>query len=185
MGILKRYFFTIAALVTGLFLLAGRTSAEPSREYDLKAVFLYNFASFVDWPDSAFAGPQAPFVVGILGQDPFGPVLDEVVAGERVRDRPLVLRRFSRVEEVRGCHILFVAPSERRQVNDVLSRLKEAPVLTVADFPGFTEVGGGIGFRTEENRLKIDVNAAVLRAAGLTVSSKLLKVARVIGDPHP
>ena len=181
----SRYVSTLLAFVAGWFLSAGGARGQGSREYDIKAVFLYNFASFVEWPESAFAGPEAPFVVGILGHDPFGRVLDEVVAGERMKNRPIVLRRVSRIEEAGGCHILFVSASERRRMQEILDRFRHAPVLTVADFPDFVETGGAIGFRTEDNRLKVDVNARAARAAGLTVSSKLLKVARVIGEPTP
>jgi hypothetical protein len=179
----RRYVSTLLVLTAGWFLSAGGARGQLSREYDLKAVFLYNFASFVEWPESAFAGPEAPFVVGILGHDPFGRVLDDVVAGERLRSRPIVLRRISRVDEAGGCHILFVSASERRRVQEILDRWRHAPMLTVADFPDFVELGGAIGFRTEDKRLKVDVNAGAARAAGLTVSSKLLKVARVIGEP--
>ena len=160
----RRYVSTLLVLTAGWFLSAGGARGQLSREYDLKAVFLYNFASFVEWPESAFAGPEAPFVVGILGHDPFGRVLDDV-------------------EEAGGCHILFVSASERRRVQEILDRWRHAPMLTVADFPDFVELGGAIGFRTEDKRLKVDVNAGAARAAGLTVSSKLLKVARVIGEP--
>jgi hypothetical protein len=185
MGFLNRHFLIALAMLSGWFLTAGDVCAQGSREYDLKAVFLYNFASFVEWPGTTFAGPDAPFVVGILGQDPFGSVLDEVMAGERVKNRPLVLRRLTRAEDAGGCHILFVSGSEADRMRDVLASCEKMPVLTVGDFPGFAEAGGVIGFRTEDKKLKIDLNLKAAKTAGLTVSSKLLKVARLVGEPSP
>jgi YfiR/HmsC-like len=185
MGLLNRHILVLLALAAGWFLSAGEARGQLSREYDVKAVFLYNFASFVGWPDSAFAGPEAPFVVGILGQDPFGRALEEVVAGERVKNRPLVLKRVTRIEEAVTCHILFISASEKPRMKAVMERTRNLPVLTVADVADFAAAGGVIGFRTEENRLKIEVNVEAARYAGISVSSKLLKVARVIGEPYP
>ncbi len=185
MGFLNRHLSVALAVFAGWILAAGDARGQLTREYDIKAVFLYNFTSFVGWPESAFAGPEAPFVVGVYGQDPFGRALDEVVAGERVKNRPLVLKRLSHVDEAGGCHILFVSSSEKSKMKAVIERCRNLPVLTVADVEGFAEAGGVIGFRTEENRLKIEVNVEAAKGAGLTVSSKLLKVARVMGESAP
>ena len=172
-------------ILAALFGLAPGAGAQVTREYSVKAAFLYNFASFVEWPETAFAPAETAFVVGILGDDPFGNVLDEIVAGEKVKSRPLAIRRIRRVDEAEGCHILFVCASERRRVTEILNYCRSRPVLTVADLPDFAEQGGVVGFRTEDNRLKIDVNMESARAAGLTMSSKLLKLAHVIGGALP
>lgn len=158
---------------------AGRVTAQPSREYDLKAAFLYNFAAFVDWPPQAFEDAQAPFVIGVIGADPFGPVLDELVRGERAKDRPLVVRRLNELHEIRGCHILFISRTERYRLYDILWHTRGHAILTVSDLPGFTSAGGMIGFRTEQQRIVLQVNPAAAAAAELVISSKLLRVARV------
>src|SRR5437868_6706934 len=100
----------------------------PLREYQIKAVFLFNFAEFVTWPPEAFPDPQAPLVIGVLGEDPFCPLFEEVVRGERVNDRQLVVERYRRVEDIKVCHILFVSRSEADRLGEIMSRLKNRSV---------------------------------------------------------
>lgn len=173
-------------MLAGCLLLAGwwggapRLCAQASREYDLKAVFLYNLASFVNWPESAFESPTAPFVIGVIGDDPFGRVLDEVVANEYVGKRPFEVRRFRRSDDPSRCHVLFIASSESRRMRDVLRRVRGRPVLTVGDVPGFAEGGGMIGFATDEDHLQLFINPEATRESQLSLSSKLLEVARIV-----
>jgi YfiR/HmsC-like len=157
---------------------AAQSPAAP--EYRLKAVFLFNFAQFVEWPASAFPEPDSPLVIGVLGEDPFGAYLDETVRGETVNDRPLTVRRYRQVEEIGGCHILFVSRSEQGRLGEILDSLKGRSVLTVSDANGFASRGGMIGFVTEENRIRLRVNLEVARAANLTISSKLLRPAQIV-----
>jgi hypothetical protein len=164
--------------------LAGPVAAQPSREYDLKAVFLYNFASFVDWPREALPEAAQPFVIGVLGQDPFGRALEEVVAGEKAHGASLQVRRCQTVAEARECHILFIGASEAPRLAAILQELKGRPVLTVADMPRFLETGGIIAFSTD-GRVQLHVNTATARLAGLTISSKLLRVAKVVDTAPP
>jgi uncharacterized protein DUF4154 len=152
----------------------------PTPEYRLKAVFLFNFAQFVEWPASAFSEADAPLVIGVLGDDPFGAYLDETVRGERVNDRPLTVRRYRRVEEIGACHILFITRSEQGHLDQILDSLKGRSVLTVSDFVGFASHGGMIGFATEQNRIRLRVNLEAARAANLTISSKLLRPAQIV-----
>ena len=161
---------------------AGGVTAQaaPTPEYRLKAVFLFNFAQFVEWPASAFPAPGSPLVIGILGDDPFGTYLDETVRGETVNDRPLTVQRYHRVEEIGACHILFVSRPEQKHLDRILDSLKNRSVLTVSDAEGFASHGGMIGFVTEENRIRLLVNLAAARAANLTISSKLLRPARIV-----
>lgn len=166
-----------ALLLAVLGAAEGRAQAA-TREYDLKAVFLYNFATFVEWPPAAFGSPEAPFVIGVLGQDPFGSALDEVAAGEKVKGRRLVVRRCRTIEEGAACHILFISASERDRLPEILRAVQGRPVLTVADMPRFVEAGGIIGFSTAA-RLQLHVNATSARISRLTISSKLLRVAAV------
>lgn len=157
--------------------LAGSAGAQASREYDLKAVFLYNFATFVEWPDDTLAADR-PFTIGVLGQDPFGTVLDRVVSGEKVKGHPLVVRRCKTPAEARECQIVFISASEAGRLPEILRTLHGQPVLTVGDMPRFLESGGIIGFSTEA-RVQLHVNADAARDARLNISSKLLRVATV------
>jgi len=165
-----------------LLALAGLTSAraQASREYQLKAVFLYNFAQFTDWPTNAFASTNSPFVIGILGADPFGPALDNTVRSERAHGRPIVVERYRTVKEIKTCHILFISESETRYLDGILDALDHRPVLTVSDIDGAVFRGVMIRFRMENNKIRLRINMAAAKAAGLTFSSKLLRVADVV-----
>jgi hypothetical protein len=157
----------------------GNTLAQ-SPEYQLKAVFLFNFAQFVEWPASAFPEPETPLGICILGEDPFGGYLDETVRGETVANHPLVVRRYRRVNEIKGCHILFVSRQEQGHVAEILDSLKGRSVLTVSDAQGFASRGGMIRFVTDHNRIRLRINLDAARAANLTLSSKLLRPAQIV-----
>jgi hypothetical protein len=172
-------------MVLGALVLAFATFAtafqegQPSAD-QVKAVFLFNFAQFVSWPNEAFAGGGSPLVIGILGSDPFGSYLDETVRGETVRGRPLVIRRLQSVQDASGCQILYISRSLTPALLDILGTLKGRPVLTVGDQSDFLKDGGAIQFVIERNHVRLRINPAVTEAAGLTVSSKLLHVADVV-----
>jgi len=159
-------------------------AARPS-EYQVKAVFLFNFAQFVDWPPEAVADSQAPLTIGVLGENPFGDVLDATVRGERRGARSFVVRRYQRVEDIKICDILFISRPEGDRPEGVLADLKRRPILTVSDADGFAEHGGMIGFVTDRNRIRLKINLGVVQAAHLTISSKLLRVAEIINPPGP
>jgi hypothetical protein len=152
----------------------------PTAEYQLKAVFLFNFAQFVEWPQGEFADPATPLVIGVLGQDPFGAYLDATVRGETVNGRPLAVRRYRRVEEITNCQILFVSQPEQGHLGAILDSLKGRSVLTVGDVERFAPHGGMIGFVTDRNRIRLRINLDAARAANLTISSKLLRPARIV-----
>jgi hypothetical protein len=178
-----------ALLPAGLLLVAGFpalvSAAVPAsglaREYDLKAAFLFNFARYVEWPPESFRGDHAPIMIGILGEDPFGKSLDEIVANESVHDRRLVVRRFASVEQVVPCQILFVSASHAGRLEQVAAKLGKRGILTVGDTGGFASHAGMIGFEMVRNRLRLRVNLAASRAAGLTISSQLLRQATIVG----
>jgi hypothetical protein len=158
----------------------GLSAQAPSREYQVKAVFLFNFAQFVEWPPSAFAGANTPLVIGVLGEDPFGAVLDETVRGEAVNNRPLEVQRYRRVDDIKTCHILFVSRSETGRLNQTLASLRDRNILTVGDAEDFAQRGGTIQLATAQNRVRLMVNPDAAKAANLTISSKLLRAAEII-----
>lgn len=158
---------------------AGATASQIP-EYHLEAVFLFNFAQFVEWPPGAFPEAKGPLVIGILGDDPFGDYIDETVRGERVEDRPIVVRRFKSIEDVKTCHILYISRSEGGRVEQILARLSERPVLTVSDVDRFNRLGGMIRFVTEGNRVRLRINNNAARSAGLTISSNLLRLSEIV-----
>ena len=147
---------------------------DPAPEYQIKAVFLFNFAQFVEWPAGAFPQAATPLVIGILGEDPFNGYLDETVRGETVNSHPLVVQRFRAVEEVKACHILFISRGETQRLTQILASLKGRYILVVSDAG---QQGEMIKFFTEKNKIRLRINAEATRAAGLTISSKLLRLA--------
>jgi hypothetical protein len=172
------------ALLAACALLAGSAVAgepgPPSGEYQIKAVFLFNFAQFVEWPPRAFADSKAPIVLGVLGQDPFGRYLDELVKGETVGERPIVVRRYASVSESDGCHLLFVCRSEAPRLEKIVASLRGKSILTLSDADAFTRVGGMVRFVMEEGKVRLRINVEAARLCGLTISSKILRPATIV-----
>ena len=160
--------------------LGGAEARGQTRDVEIKAAFLYHFTQFVEWPTNAFAEADSPLVIGVLGSDPFGETLNVLVAGERIRGRPLQVRRFSTPEEARGVHILYIGVSEEDEWNSIQARLGARPILTVSEMNNFARRGGMIQYYTDENRIKLRINHRNARESGLVLSSKLLRVAEVI-----
>ena len=161
---------------TGLTGIAARFG-----EYVVEAAFLIKFTTFVKWPPQAFSGANASFTIGILGEDPFGRSLDEIVANEAVGGHKLLVRRFQNVNQIDSCHVLFISSSEARRLDDILSRLDRRSVLTVGETKDFALRSGIIGFVLSEKRLRLVINLAAATAARLTISSKLLRQSEIVG----
>ena len=160
------------ALVTPV----GASDPGPS-EYEVKAVWLLNCSRFVEWPEGAFLDAQSPFVVGVLGKDPFGKHLDKTFEGKVVKSRPFVVRRLSANQDLKACHILFVSTSERKRARDLLAKLKGAPVLTVGETDEFLDQGGMMKFVRKEDTIRFAVNLEPAHRARLRLSANFLKVA--------
>jgi hypothetical protein len=173
----KQCIKAFAFLIVCCLVYAQATAQAPVREYQVKAVFLYNFTQFVEWPPSAFNGTNAPFVIGILGPDPFGGFLDETVAGEKMNGHPMVVQRYTDLKDAMACHILFInLPNQ----SEVLTGLNNRSTLTVSDKDNFARIGGMIRFFTEKNKIRLQINPSAAKAANLIISSKLLRVAEII-----
>ncbi len=158
--------------------------AAPPNEYQVKAVFLYNFTKFVEWPAASFSGPAAPIVIGIVGRDPFEDKLIDTTRGERVNGREIVIRQFGPRDPIRGCHILFIGLTDRRKVADVLTQVQGLgrSVLTVSDADDFAVAGGVIGMTKDDFRVGLEINLQAAEHASLKISSRLLSLARIV-DP--
>lgn len=170
----------MAALLVSL-VPAFSTQAAAPNEYQIKAVFLFNFTQFVDWPANAFSDAQTPLVIGVLGDDPFGAYLDETVRGEKVKDRPLVVQRYRRLGDIKTCHVLFISRSESARLDQILASLRGRNILTVGDIEGFARRGGMMRFLTQGNKTRLRVNLDAAKAGNLTISSKLLRTADIVG----
>lgn len=167
----------VAAFSGGL---AVQVHAQRPPEYQVKAAYLYGFGRFVEWPAAAPAAAGKAFVVCVLGDDPFGHWLDEVVAGAVMKDKPVSVRRISQLDEIGSCHTLFIGPSESARLGRIFETLDHRPVLTVSDAPQFAQRGGMIGFTMDGNRVRFTVNLAAAQDAGLQLNSELLRVAATI-----
>lgn len=154
-------------------------AAQVPDEYKVKAVFLFHFAQFVEWPEGSFSQADEPMVIGVLGEDPFGEYLDKVVSGEAVKGHPLQVRRFSSLEDIDKCHILFVRAEGLGQLRTVLRGLESRAMLTVGDNPAFIRAGGMIRFFSEDNKIRLQINPEAARSSGLMISSKLLRLAEI------
>lgn len=163
---------------TGL-LFAQETSTV---EYQLKAAFLFNFAKFVDWPPGAFPAPDAPINLCVIGHDPFGPALDELLRGKTINNRPLVPHRIANASELKGCHLVFISLQDEKQLPEILLALKGASSLLVGEAPDFTERGGAIQFFIENNKLRFAINVDAVQRAHLQASAKLLALAKIVHD---
>jgi len=187
---LRRLGILIAILgmtLNGTPLAYAQTGDAPdSSEYLIKAGFIYNFAKFVEWPSAAFAQPDSPIVIGVLGTDPFGSVLDRLVQDKKIGQRGFVVRRYKwgkdlkDLKDLRDCKILFVSTSEKAHADEIIQLVKWLPILTVGETPGFAERGGVIRFTVEDNRVRFEVNVDAAHQADLNISSRLLTLAKII-----
>jgi len=148
-------------------------------DYQVKAVYLINFARFVEWPDK-LGLQQDSFTICVLGPDPFGRTLDTMLAGEKIAGRSAVAKRISTPQDSFDCRILFVSSVETGSINRMVEAASKQGVLTVSDMPHFTNRGGMIQFVTDDKRVRFEVNLTAAQRAGLTLSSELLKVATLV-----
>lgn len=155
----------------------------PSREYQLKAVFLFNFTQFVDWPANAFENAQSPLVIGVIGDNPFGAYLAQTVSGEKINGHPLTVQYYKDEEEIKSCHILFINVNETKKLEQVEETVKGKNILTVSDHPDFLKQGGMIRFVTNNNKIKLQINMEACKESKMVLSSKLLRLAEIVKNP--
>ena len=151
--------------------------SEVSADYREKVAFLYHFSQFVEWPTSAFSSPTAPLVVGVFGNNPFGDELVREVRGQCINGHPLVVHQMSSPPGLQNCHILFLNPSEKKRLPQILGAVRGGPVLTVSETDHFLEAGGMINFVHVDGRVRFEINEAAAQQAGLKISSQLLALA--------
>lgn len=163
----------LSALLAGTLIFADQP--KPS-EYQVKATYLYNFGRFIQWP--ATSGNS--FAICVLGQDPFGPVLDSTLAGESLAGKPVVVRRVAKAQDATNCQILFINAGEEGHLREIFMVLDRDSILTVSDMPNFSRRGGMIQFVLDGERIRFEVNLASAENAKLMLSSELLKVATTV-----
>jgi hypothetical protein len=169
--------FSAMIAVLGFALLCAAT--EPTQEYKVKAAFIYNFARFIDWPAGVFANDDAPFVIAVVGTDPFNGGLEQAVAGKKISGRRVEIRHFDSVDKIGLCQILFVPTTDDETETQIIQKVANDSALTVGECENFTALGGSFRFFTEDNKMRFEVNTDATDRAKLRVSSKLLKLARI------
>ena len=180
MRLLTTCVLSVATVLAG-FPSAGQENVD--RQYAIKAAYLYNFGRYVQWPDASFSSRKAPFVIGILGTDPFGGDLDRIAAAKKMGGRPIVIRRFNSLDDYTPCHLLFVPrgidPQAQRAA---IERLARAHVLLVGETPHFARRGGTINFFNRQNKVRFKINQAAADRSRLKISAKLLRLAELVED---
>ncbi len=153
--------------------------AGPS-EYELKAAFLHNLSNFITWPPKAFSSDDAPFILCVLGTDPFGDNLDAITANQRVAGQHAIqVSKISNEAEAKDCHLVFVSSSEQNKMAKILNYLKNFHILTVGDTDDFIDQGGMIMFMTVEGKIKLAISPDRITASQLKASAQLLKIAKI------
>ena len=149
-------------------------------EYQVKALFLMNFIKYVEWPPAAFAGTNAPIIIGLYGEDKFGDALTNAVEGKTISGRQIIIQPIEKGSDTGKCQVLFISDSEKNHLGEILDKIKLLPVLTVGETDQFMERGGMINFVKKEGKVRLEINLAAARQAKLEISSKLLGVADVV-----
>jgi hypothetical protein len=168
--------------MAGVAPLAGpaRAEAPSAPEYQLKAVFIYNFDQFIEWPDGAFAKADSPLVITVLGDNPFGNVLEQVTRGKQIRGHEIVVRYAQDAAKIGQTHVLFVGAPYNQNPGELVQKL--TGVLTIGDTENFTSAGGMIRFYSERSKLRFEINTKAADKGGIKVSAKLLHLAKMHGE---
>ncbi len=160
-------------------LLAAGVHGQPVNEYEMKAAYLYNLAKFVEWPSKSFKSDRDPINICVFGQAPLLRALEEVVNGEKIEERQLLVHRISDLQQAGNCHILFVASSDPKNLRAVLRDI-DPGILTVGDAAGFAEDGGVANFSMQGNKVRVEINVTAAHRQKLRISPKLLSLAQIV-----
>ena len=174
--------FTVILTICVVAASGGCFSAwgQSTNQYQVKAAFLYNFAKFVEWPPQSFNRPDDPISICIVGQNPFGRMLEDTVNGKTLEGRGFTIRDISDLPQAGSCQILFVSSSERKHVQAILDSIKTPGVLTVGEMEDFAVNGGVINFKLEGGKVRFEVNLAAAAKEGLQIRSNLLSLAEIV-----
>jgi hypothetical protein len=178
----------VASLATAMwFALAtsgsfAQTPEENTRqEYNVKLAFLFNFGRYVSWPGEAFAQSDSPFVIGVLGPDPFGGAMDRAAASRKLQGRAIEVRHFSAAGDYRPCQMLFITRAVTAAERDAILRtVGIGAVLVVGEADGFAANGGSINLYRDQENVRFELNVETLRTHKLQADAKLLSLARIV-----
>jgi hypothetical protein len=172
-------FYLLLLCIVIITPLSGRATPA-AEEYQIKAVFLYNFANFITWPETAFKNTSIPFTVCILGEDPFGQYLDITLKDQKSRGHSFETRRIRNIAEAKPCHILFISQSEKNRFREIFSFTRNYTILTVGDMENFVEQGGMIEFSERNKKVKLNINPCAIEQVNLKAAADLLRLAQIM-----
>jgi hypothetical protein len=162
-----------------MLLLSKSIVAQQYSEYEVKAVFIYNFAKFIDWPPQDLK-PNQPFVIGIYGNDPFGKILPTVLDKKLIKDHKWIIKYYKTPSEIGQCQILFISKISNYELLKVFEQISTKATLSIGDnIPDFCKNGGVINFTSPSDKYRFEINSIVAQQASLTISSKLLSIAKL------
>jgi hypothetical protein len=179
--LLRQYFYTASLMVCSMFFASAQTL--PTPEYQVKAVFLFNFTQFVEWPNTAFTSNNAPLVIGVFGDNPFGSYLEETVKDEIVNGHPLIVQYYKNIEDIKTCHLLFINLHETNEQEEVVRSLKGRNILTVTNDSDLSKQEEIIKLYIKNKKIQFQINTGAAKEANLVVSSKLLNIAKIFISP--
>lgn len=171
--------FCFAFLV--ILLASSRPLPGQEKEYTVKAVFLEKFTRFVNWPEaSGMADTSKPFVIAIIGENPFDPPLEQLYARQKIRGKKVEIRHLAGLNAISDCHLLFIATSMKTRLPGILDATRNKPILTVGDTEGFAEPGVLINFYFADDKIRFEINESAVQASPLSMSYLLIQVAKIV-----
>ncbi len=190
MGFLRNYHIALISRAIVVIVFCALSGGAPkayaqgsiSREYQIKAAFLYNFTKFVEWPADRFANENAPMILCVMGKDPFGAILETSFVGKTTKGRAIIIKRNIGIDNLELCHLLFVSSSEQERVPQIVAALSGASVLTIADMNRFANQGGSINLVRRRNKIRFEINPDAVNRARLTLGSRLLELATIVTE---
>lgn len=167
-------------LLAALLLFTGKGSAEVSKEYQIKAAYLYNFTKFVEWSPQHFKSADSPILIGILRKNPFGDELAKIVQDRKVNGREIRIIILNSIKDANTVQVLFIGQGEEKNFSRDLLLLQKSGVLTVGETRKFTELGGMITFAVIADKVRFEINQGTAEESGIRISSQLLKLASFV-----
>jgi hypothetical protein len=177
--------FAIAPVATG-----EKADSAPSKEYQVKAAFIYNFINFIEWPEQIMGDDIKEIKIGIIGDDPFKAAFDPIKS-KLVKNKKIVIERFGSFkklkekEAINNCHLIFIASSEKGNCKTIVETIGENTILTIGDHKKILRNGGIIEFFEEDNKIRFNINNEQAKKAQLVIRSKLLRLAKNQGKFTP
>ncbi|MDK2977409.1 MAG: hypothetical protein PWP52_123 [Bacteroidales bacterium] len=169
---------------TGLIILLSLLSLQGVSQasiYVLKAVYLEKFSRFITWPkESLIDNPDEPFIISVIGETPLTENLIQIYAIQKIKNKRVIIKNIHNLNEIQGSHILFIAESEKKNIDQIIAITKQQPILTIGETKGFAEKGVLINFFEKDNKLRFEINETAVLKSPLQMSFYLLNSAKIV-----